>query len=143
MLYLWLKAFHIIFVVCWFAGIFYLPRLMVNHAMVTDTATRAQLLQMQQKLYKFITPFALITVVLGVWLTALNWELYASQLWYWIKISLVITLLLYHWQCGRYIQQFARDEIPHGHVFFRWFNEIPVFALFGIILLVILKPQFQ
>lgn len=142
MLYLWLKAFHIIFVVCWFAGIFYLPRLMVNHAMVSDAATRAQLLQMEQKLYRFITPFALITVALGAWLTLLNWDAYRSQLWYWLKISLVIGLLLYHWQCGRYIQRFANNDINHGHVFFRWFNEVPVFALFGIVLLVVLKPQF-
>lgn len=137
---LWIKAFHIIFVICWFAGIFYLPRLLVNHAMVDDEATQAQLLQMEQKLYRFITPFALIAVGLGLWLAALNWSYYTTQLWFWIKCFLVITLLAYHWQCGQYIKRFAAGENPHSHVFFRWFNEVPVFALFAIVILVVVKP---
>jgi len=141
MLYLWLKALHIIFIVCWFAGIFYLPRLMVNHAMVEDSKTQQQLLLMEQKLYRFITPFAHITLFLGAGLSASNWSYYSSQTWYWLKISLIICLFAYHWQCGRYIKQFERGEIKHGHVFFRLFNEIPVFALFGIVLLVVLKPN--
>lgn len=137
---LWIKAFHIIFVICWFAGIFYLPRLLVNHAMVDDEATKAQLLQMEQKLYRFITPFALLAVALGLWLALLNWSYYASQAWFWIKFLLVIALLGYHWQCGRYIQRFARGENQRSHVYFRFFNEAPVLALFAIVILVVLKP---
>ena len=144
MLYLWLKAFHIIFVVCWFAGLFYLPRIMVNHAMLSegpeDAKTRARLLLMEQKLFRFVTPFALITVVLGISLTMLNWQYYVSQTWYWVKIGFVVLLLAYHWQCGRYIKQFERDEIRHGHVFFRFFNELPVIALFAIVFLAVVKP---
>ena len=137
---LWIKAFHIIFMVCWFAGIFYLPRLLVNHAMVDDAATRKQLLQMERKLYRFVTPFAFITIALGLWLAALNWTYYSSQSWFWLKCTLVIALVFYHWQCGRFIDKFAKDENVHSHVFYRFFNEAPVLALFAIVILVVLKP---
>ncbi len=108
--------------------------------MVDDEATKAQLLQMEQKLYRFITPFALLAVALGLWLALLNWSYYASQAWFWIKFLLVIALLGYHWQCGRYIQRFARGENQRSHVYFRFFNEAPVLALFAIVVLVVLKP---
>ena len=138
---LWIKAFHIIFVICWFAGIFYLPRLLVNHAMVDDPATQARLLQMEQKLYRFITPFALIAVALGLWLAVLNWAYYSQQTWFWIKFGLVGVLLAYHWQCGRYIRAFENSSNARSHVFFRFFNELPVFILFAIVILVVVKPQ--
>ena len=139
---LWIKAFHIIFVICWFAGIFYLPRLLVNHAEVQDAATQQRLLQMEQKLFRFITPFAVIAIILGCWLALLNWPYYAAQGWFWLKLVAVGLVVLYHWQCGRYIKVFAEGKNIRSHVFFRVFNELPVFALFLIVILVVVKPQF-
>lgn len=137
---LWLKAFHIIFIVCWFAGIFYLPRLFVYHSMSTHSETRAQLLIMEQKLYRFITPFAFIAIGFGIALTAQAPEYYTQQLWFWIKIALVSLLAIYHWLCGRHIRDFANDNNPRSHVYFRWFNEMPVLILFSVVLLAVLKP---
>lgn len=138
---LWIKAFHIIFVICWFAGIFYLPRLLVNHAMVDDEATKARLLLMETKLYRFITPFAWIAVLLGCWLALLNWHYYSAQPWFWIKAALVIPLIAYHWQCGRYIERFRLGQNVRTHIYFRIFNELPVFILFAIVILVVVKPN--
>ncbi len=137
---LWIKAFHIAFVVCWFAGIFYLPRLFVYHAQSEDPAVRAQLLVMERKLFRFITPLAVLAVLFGGWLTALNLSYYLGQPWFIAKLLLVVLLIAYHWQCGRYIARFARDEITQSHVFFRWFNESPVLLLFGIVILVVVRP---
>lgn len=140
---LWIKALHIIFVICWFAGIFYLPRLFVYHAMNSDPQTRAQLLVMEQKLYRFITPFSFIAIGFGVWLITYNPAYYFSQPWFLAKLALVFALAAYHYQCGRYIKRFSAGEEPHSHTFYRWFNEAPVFALFGIVILVIVKPFTQ
>lgn len=137
---LWIKALHIIFVICWFAGIFYLPRLFVYHAMNEDPQTRAQLLVMEQKLYRFITPFAVLAVGFGIWLASYNLSYYLSQPWFWIKVGFVIALGAYHDQCGRYIKRFAAGEEPRPHTFYRWFNEAPVIALFAIVILVVVKP---
>ena len=137
---LWIKALHIIFVICWFAGIFYLPRLFVYHAMSEDAQTRAQLLVMEQKLYRFITPFAFLAIGFGAWLTSYNVDYYFSQTWFWSKIVLVAGLLAYHIQCGRYIKRFIAGEQPRSHIFYRWFNEAPVLALFAIVILVVIKP---
>ena len=139
-MYLWLKAFHIIFVVCWFAGIFYLPRLFVYHAQSNDQTTRDTLLVMERKLYRFITPFMWLTLLLGAALFWLNTSYYLQSSWFLLKLGLVTCLVAYHFRCGFYLRQFSRGEIPHGHVFFRWFNEIPVFALLGIVILVVIKP---
>lgn len=138
---LWLKAIHIFFMVCWFAGIFYLPRLFVNHAMTDNQAVREQLLIMERKLYRFITPFAALTVVFGLALMATRWDYYLSAPWLHAKLVLVIILLAYHWYCGRLMATFARGENLRSHVFFRWFNEFPVFLLLGIVLLVELQPS--
>ncbi len=137
---LWIKALHIIFVICWFAGIFYLPRLFVYHAMSEDAQTRAQLLVMEQKLYGFVTPFAFLAIGFGAWLTSYNVDYYFSQTWFWGKIVLVAGLLAYHIQCGRYIKRFVAGEQPRSHIFYRWFNEAPVLALFAIVILVVIKP---
>ncbi len=137
---LWIKAFHIVFVICWFAGIFYLPRLFVYHAMNKHPETRAQLLIMEQKLYRFITPLAFLAVGFGFWLTISNLNYYLSQSWFLCKMGLVAALSLYHFQCGRYIKRFVRGEEPHSHTFYRWFNEAPVIILFAIIILVVVKP---
>ena len=140
MLILWLKAFHIIFLVCWFAGIFYLPRLFVNHAMTDNLEAKKLLLLMEKKLYRFITPFAYLTIIFGLALTYLNFEYYISQIWFWIKQLLVILLVLYHIQCGRFIKKFEIEANKKSHIYYRWFNEMAVFALFGIVILVVIKP---
>ncbi|NNC55722.1 MAG: protoporphyrinogen oxidase HemJ [Pseudomonadales bacterium] len=137
---LWLKAFHIIFVICWFAGIFYLPRLFVYHAMSEHSETRETLSLMQRKLYRFVTPFAVLAIVLGFALAASNPAYYLQSTWMWLKMLFVLLLIAYHVQCGRYIRELENGSTQRSHVFFRWFNEAPVIALFAIVLLVVLKP---
>lgn len=137
---LWLKAFHIIAVICWFAGIFYLPRIFVYHAMSEDRATRAQLAIMAGKLYRFVSPFALFTIVFGLAMIAQHPDYYLQAGWMWLKLVFVGALVAYHLYCGRLVKRFADDHNQRSHVFFRWFNEAPVIALFAIVLLVVLKP---
>jgi putative membrane protein len=132
-----LKAFHIVFVVSWFAGLFYLPRLFVNHAMVTDAATRERLELMERKLYRFMTPLAVLAIVLGVWL----WLGYGfSGGWLHAKLALVVVLVAYHGYCGKLMKDFAAGRNVRSHVWFRVFNEVPVLVLIAVTLLVVLKP---
>lgn len=137
---LWLKAFHIIFMVCWFAGIFYLPRLFVYHAMSTEPTVHAQLAIMERKLYRFVSIFAVLTVLLGFALMALNTSYYLTAPWFHAKLALVVALVIYHFACGATAAKLARGENTHSHVYYRWFNEIPTFFLFGIVILVVVKP---
>ena len=137
MLYLWLKALHIIAMVCWFAGLFYLPRLFVNHAMVTDKATIERLELMEHKLYRFMTPLGILAVALGMWL----WFGYGfTGGWLHAKTTLVVLLIVYHLYCGRVMRAFAEGRNTRSHVWFRFFNEIPVLVLFVVVFLVMLKP---
>ena len=134
-----LKAFHIILVVSWFAGLFYLPRIYVNLATVADTqsAEYQRLLGMARRLYKFVTPIGLGAVVLGLWL----WFGHGfTGGWLHAKTLLVVFLLGYHHYCGYLYKQFAGGKNTHSHVWYRWFNEIPVLLLTVITLLVVLKP---
>ena len=134
-----LKAFHIILVVSWFAGLFYLPRIYVNLATVADTqsAEYQRPLGMARRLYKFVTPIGLGAVVLGLWL----WFGYGfTGGWLHAKTLLVVFLLGYHHYCGYLYKQFAGGKNTHSHVWYRWFNEIPVLLLTVITLLVVLKP---
>lgn len=134
-----LKAFHIILVVSWFAGLFYLPRIFVNLAAVPDThsAEYERLLGMARRLYKFVTPIGLGAVALGLWL----WFGYGfAGGWLHAKTLLVVILLGYHFYCGQLVRQFATGKNTHSHVWYRWFNEIPVLLLTVITLLVVLKP---
>lgn len=134
---LWIKAFHIIFVVSWFAGLFYLPRLFVNHAMTTDAATLERLKLMERKLYRFMTPLAVLALALGFWL----WFGYGFRGgWLHAKLALVIGLVGYHWYCGRLVKDFAEDRNVRSHVFYRWFNELPVLILAAVVILVVVKP---
>lgn len=135
---LWIKSFHIIFMVSWFAGLFYLPRLFVYHAMTEDEAGKERFKIMERKLYRFVTPFMILTIILGTWLM-IEWQLYNS-LWMHIKLLLVAILVAYHFYCGHLIKAFANEQIQQGHVWFRWFNELPVIVLLFIVLLVVLKP---
>jgi len=134
---LWVKAFHIIFVTSWFAGLFYLPRLFVNHAMVEDAATAERLALMERKLYRFMTILAVPALGLGLWL----WLGYGiGGAWLHAKLALVAMLLGYHWHCGRLVKTFAAGRNARGHVFYRWFNEFPVLVLTAVVILVVVKP---
>jgi protoporphyrinogen IX oxidase len=141
-LFAWIKAFHVIFMVCWFAGIFYLPRLFVNHATDPSDAVGARLCLMERKLYRFITPFAFLTVILGLWLLfAYNgYYRYLDSAWMHLKLALVALLVGYHVACGRIVRAFADGRNTRSHTFYRWFNELPVLVLFGSIILVVVKP---
>jgi len=136
----WLKAFHIIAVVCWFAGIFYLPRLFVYHAMATEQATRDHLKIMERKLYRFISPFMGFTIIFGVTMIVLNPDYYLHAHWLHAKLVLVAVLIGYHFYCGRLVRKFAVDANVRSHVFYRWFNELPVLVLFAVVILATVKP---
>ena len=137
---LWIKAFHIIFVVCWFAGIFYLPRLFVYHALAEDSATQAHLAIMEQKLYRFVTPFAVLVIATGIWLVLLNPGYYLESAWFLLKVAFVIPLIAYHCYCGKLVKVFKAQQNQRSHLFYRWFNEAPVVALFAIVILAVIKP---
>lgn len=140
MLYLWLKAFHIIAVITWFAALFYLPRLFVYHAMAEDTLSRERFKVMERKLYRGImTPSSVVAVVLGIAMLVVN-PAWLSMGWMHAKLFLVVLLLGYHHACGRLLKRFAADDNRHSHKWYRWFNEAPVLVLVGIVLLVVLKP---
>jgi putative membrane protein len=136
---LWLKAFHIFFVVSWFAGLFYLPRIYVNLALVGNDggAERERLLTMAGKLYKFVTPIGLLAVATGLWL----WFGYGfGGGWLHAKTSLVAALLVYHFHCGTLLKQFQAGGNKNSHVWFRFYNEVPVLFLLAICILVVVKP---
>ncbi len=131
------KALHIIFVVSWFAGLFYLPRLFVNHAMVSDTAIADRLALMERKLYRFMTPLGVLAIVFGLWL----WFGYGfGGGWLHAKTALVLVLVGYHGYCGKLLRDFAAGRNRKSHVWFRVFNEIPVLVLFAAVFLAVLKP---
>ncbi len=139
---LWVKAFHIIAMVCWFAALFYLPRLFVYHAETKDEAGRERFKVMERKLYRGImTPSMIATVVLGIWLISYAPAAYMAQGWMHAKLSLVVVLIGYHHYCGAMVKRFAADNNQRSHVFYRWFNEFPVLILIAIVILVVVKPQ--
>ena len=135
---LWIKSLHVIFMVTWFAGLFYLPRLFVYHAMSDDLVGLERFKVMERKLYYGImTPGAVLTVLFGLWL----WLGYGiSGGWLHAKLSLVIVLIAYHFYCGKLLADFKHDRNRHDHVYYRWFNEIPVVILIAVVILVVVKP---
>ena len=138
---IWVKAFHIIFMVAWFAGIFYLPRLFVNHAMAEEEEVRARLALMEIKLYRFITPWMLLTIGFGLWLLFdYAWTAFSQMWWLHLKLALVVLLIAYHFYCGKIIRDFASNRCQRSHVWFRWFNELPVLVLFAVVILTVVKP---
>ncbi len=140
---LWVKAFHIIFMVTWFAALFYLPRLFVYHASAEDSISLERFKIMERKLFWGIaTPGAIITLILGFWLMALMDYSVFTTTWLQIKIILVALLLIYHFWCGKLMIDFKHNRNTHSHKWYRVFNELPVFGLIAIILLVELKPTF-
>ena len=142
-LYLWVKAIHLIAVVCWFAGIFYLPRLFVHHAMVgpDEPGANERLKIMERKLYKFMTPIGVLALFFGIWLTAVyGMAFFTGSPWLHAKLLLVAFLVGYHLYCGRLVADFAADKNERSHKWFRVFNELPVLVLLPVIVLVIVKP---
>jgi protoporphyrinogen IX oxidase len=138
---LWFKAFHVIFMVTWFAGLFYLPRLFVYHAMSKDAISQTRFVVMERKLFwGIMTPGAIITISLGLWLLLENWLVYVSAGWMHIKLIAVALLLVYHVWCGKLLRDFKHDCNVHSHLWYRWFNEIPVIFLIVIVSLAIVKP---
>ncbi len=139
-MYLWIKAFHIIAMVTWFAALFYLPRLFVYHAQSDDSISRERFKIMERKLYRGImTPSMVITLALGFWMLWLQ-PAWLSQGWLHAKLMLVAALVAYHFVCGSLTKRFAADANTRSHVFYRWFNEAPVFVLLGAVILVVVKP---
>ena len=138
---MWLKSLHLFFMVAWLAGLLYLPRLFVNHAMTEDAATAASFKTMERKLYRFTTHWMVLTLVIGVWmLFDYAWGLYGAALWLHIKLALIVALVGYHHWCGRIVKTFAADKNTRSHVWYRWFNEVPAVLLLAIVLLAGLKP---
>ncbi len=137
-----LKALHLIFMVTWFAGLFYLPRLFVYHAMSDDQISIDRFKVMERKLYYGImTPGMILTLIFGIWmLVDYAWALYSSFGWLHVKLLLIALLVVYHLFCGKWLNDFKHDRNPHTHVYFRWINEIPVLFLFAIIILATVKP---
>lgn len=143
---LWVKSFHIVFIASWFAGLFYLPRIFVNLAMVApdSKAERERLLLMARKLLRFTTILAFPALGLGAWLWAgygIGWG--PGNAWMHAKLSLVLLVIAYHAWCAsilRGLQAGASGAVGRSHIWFRWFNEVPVLMLVGIVVLVVTKP---
>ncbi len=137
---LWIKTFHIVMMVSWFAGLFYLPRIFVNLAMEQNETAYDRLLLMAGKLYRFVTPIMWLAVISGVWL----WIAYfvPTPAWLWLKVILVVGLIGYQHVCKSLLKKFKARGNDKSHVWFRWFNEIPVLVLIAVIILVELQPAF-
>jgi len=137
---LWVKAFHIMAVICWFAALFYLPRLFVYHATATDKISKDRFIIMERKLYRGIgTPSMVATLILGFWLVSSAPQYYVSKSWFIMKLFIVSLLVIYHFICGYFLKTFREDNNTKSHVFYRIFNEIPVFGLVGAVILVVIK----
>lgn len=141
---LWVKAFHVIAMVTWFSGLFYLPRLFVYHAMTEDTKGQERFKIMERKLYYGImTPGAILTIIFGFWLlNGYSLELFRVSLWLHIKLLLVFLLIIFHLYCGYLRRQFYVNKNKHSHVFYRFLNEVPVIFLIAIVILAFVKPLF-
>ncbi len=138
----WLLAFHIIFVICWFAGLFYLPRLFVYHADAKDQPSDARFKIMERKLlWGIMTPSAILTLATGIGLTiAYAWQAYETMWWLKIKLFFVLLLIIYHGFCWKFYRDFKANRNQHSAKFYRVFNEMPVVLLIVIVILVVVKP---
>lgn len=138
---LWLKAFHLIAIICWFAALFYLPRLFIYHTTSEDTVSKERFKIMEAKLYSIIaTPSMLVTIVLGLALLHLNPAYYLSAGWMHAKLTLVALCVIYHLTCRHFMLQLRSDNCTKSHKYFRVFNEAPVFLLIPIVILAVVKP---
>ncbi|GGC82705.1 CopD family protein [Undibacterium terreum] len=138
---LWVKALHVVFIISWFAGLFYLPRIFVNLAMENETNTSERLLLMARKLYRFMTMLAVPAIIFGLWLY-LGYGIGKGpgNGWMHAKLGIVVLLLGYHHACGSLLKKFEQGRNQRSHKWFRWFNEVPVIMLLAIVILVIVKP---
>lgn len=136
---LWIKTFHLLFVISWFAGLFYLPRIFVNLAQASDAAVYKQLTGMARRLYRFMTILAVPAFLLGLWLY-LGWGLGRGQGWMHAKLLCVLLIIGYHHGCGRLLRKFESGSNTRSHRFYRWFNELPVLLLLAVLVLVIVRP---
>lgn len=137
MLYLWIKALHIVFIAAWFAGLFYLPRIFVNLAQETNNVATARLLLMARRLYRFTSMLAVPALLLGLWL----WLGFGIQGgWLHAKLALVVLTIGYHHACGSLLRKFEAGVNKRSHTWYRWFNEVPVILLLLIVILVVVKP---
>jgi putative membrane protein len=138
---LWVKAFHIIFMVTWFSGLFYLPRLFVYHALCEDEISNARFKIMERKLFfGIMTPGALFTIIFGSWLLAFDFKGYMLMPWMHMKLGLIFLLIIYHLYLGKLLLDFKHNRNKHGHVFYRVINEVPILFLVVIVILAIVKP---
>ncbi|MFA6058594.1 MAG: protoporphyrinogen oxidase HemJ [Taibaiella sp.] len=138
---LWIKAFHLISIVCWFSALFYLPRLFVYHSEASDTLSLERFKVMERKLYYYIMiPSMLLTIFFGLGLIGSHWAIYKTAGWMHAKLFLVVLLIGYHHMCGYYLKQFAQNKNRHSSRFYRIFNEIPVLFLIAIIVLAVVRP---
>ena len=136
---LWLKAFHVIFMVTWFAGLFYLPRLFVYHAECNDETGHQRFIVMERKLFAIMTLGAIVTTILGLTLL-FRWHWPINELWLQIKLVCILVLIAYHVYCYKLIRTFALKKNRHSSIFYRWFNEFPVIILVIVILLAVVRP---
>ncbi|MGB1311440.1 MAG: CopD family protein [Leucothrix sp.] len=139
-MYLWLKAFHVIFMVTWFAGLFYLPRLFIYHAMEENTHSFELFNVMERRLFGIMTIGASLTVLFGLALVGMNWDYLLSSVWFGVKFIFIIALFVYHIWCYKIMIQFREGRNQRSHVWYRWFNEAPAIALIVIIVMVIVRP---
>jgi putative membrane protein len=139
---LWVKALHVIFMVTWFAGLFYLPRLFVYHAVTTDDTGYDRFVVMERKLYIIMTIGAVLTAIFGFWILGAyyTWDAFSQSGWLHAKLVLVALLLAYHLACLKIVRDFRNNANRHGHVYYRWFNEAPSVLLIAIVLLAVVRP---
>jgi putative membrane protein len=138
---IWVKALHVIFMVTWFAGLFYLPRLFVYHADAADSTSHERFLVMERKLFAIMTIGAVLTAVFGLWLLAdYAWAAWKNSFWLSSKLVLVGALVAFHLYCLKIMREFRAGTASHSHVFYRWINEIPALLLIAIVLLAVVKP---
>lgn len=138
---LYILAFHIISVICWFAGLFYLPRLFVYHAETKDEISNERFKIMERRLLKGImNPAMIATFIFGIWLLILNYPVYLKAGWMHAKLFCVVLLVIYHHLCAIYVKRFRDNRNTKSHIYYRYFNEIPTVLLFAIVILVVVKP---
>ncbi len=137
----WIEAFHIIAMVSWFAGLFYLPRIFVYHVAQKDGPIHEQFCVMEFKLFKIIMqPAMIVTVACGVALAVIEWEYVQSEPWFWAKMAFVLPLLIYHFYTGHIVTVFSAGENTRSHKFYRWYNEFPTLVLIAVVIMVVVKP---
>jgi putative membrane protein len=139
-MYLWLKAIHVIFMVTWFAGLFYLPRLFIYHAMDENNASFDLFKVMEKRLFGIMTIGAAVTVFFGVGLLSMNWGYLITSGWFMLKLVFIAALFGYHYWCYRIMLEFREGRNQRSHVWYRWFNEAPALALIVIVIMVVVKP---